>query len=364
MAALTCAGLASCMPSYDMELGRAVDRACPDLEAHAWYIPVGEKDNERLERWCVTVGPEVVRERPMAAHAPLQPGEDLTVLSWNVAAGGGDALEFLRREAGIRCAGRESELAPGAVPFVLLVQEAFRRSPEIPEAGDDRVIPRAVVEADRPGGRPDILEVAERCGLSLVYVAAARNGPSRPGETREDRGVAILSTLPLRDVQFMELPFEAARRVAVAAVIRNGSGASLRVVTVHLTSAAPPARTVVTGNGSRLRQSLGLIDALQLACDPDGAEFACDEGDMSTLLGGDLNTWSTSETSLIHLRDWFSDSPPPLAVPTRGEFPTDHILFRQGPGRAPRLLDATYERLGERYHSDHHGIRARLRFRG
>jgi endonuclease/exonuclease/phosphatase family metal-dependent hydrolase len=162
----------------------------------------------------------------------------------------------------------------------------------------------------------------------------------------------------------MELPFEGARRVAVAAAIRDESGGSVRVVNVHLTSAVPPARTVVTGNGSRLRQSLALIDALQLACEPGGAEPASVECDMSTLLGGDLNTWSDSETSLIHLREWFSDSPPPLAAPTRGAFPTDHILFRQGPGRAPRLLDDTYVRLADRYRSDHHGIRARLRFPG
>lgn len=350
------------MPSYRMTSEPRPDRTCPGSASHAWYFPMEASDNDRLEAWCVTVGSEVVRPLPSAAFPELGPGDEVTVLSWNVAAGGGDLLGFLRSEARIRCAGSGSLLEPGTDPFALLVQEAFRRSAEIPDAGDVRVIPRAVVEEDRPGGRPDILEVAERCGLSLVYVAAARNGPSRPGETREDRGVAILSTLPLRDVRFVELPFEAARRVAVAAAIRDESGASLRVVTVHLTSAVPPARTVVTGNGSRLRQSLGLVDALQLACDPDGAASACDEGGMSTLLGGDLNTWSTSETSLIHLRDWFPDSPPPLAATTRGAFPTDHILFRQGPGRAPRLLEATYERLGERYHSDHHGIRARLRF--
>jgi len=352
------------MPSYRMTSEPTPDRTCPGSASHAWYFPVEAADNDRLEAWCLTVGSEVVRPSPSAAFPELRPGDEMTVLSWNVAAGGGDLLGFLRDEAHIKCAGSESLLEPRAAPFALLVQEAFRRSPGIPDAGDDRVIPRAVVEEDRPGGRPDILEVAERCGLSLVYVAAARNGPARPGETREDRGVAIVSTLPLWDVRFMELPFEAARRVAVAAVIRDGSEASLRVVTAHLTSAVPPARTIVTGNGSRLRQSLGLVDALQAACEAGGAESACDDDARSTLLGADLNTWSSSETSLLRLREWFSDSPPLLATPTRGPFPTDHILFRQGPGRAPRLLEDTYVRVGERYHSDHHAIRARLRFPG
>jgi endonuclease/exonuclease/phosphatase family metal-dependent hydrolase len=344
--------------------GREVDRTCPDLESRVWYVPEGEGDNERLERWCVTVGPEVVRERPAARFPGLEAGGDLRVFSWNVAAGGGDLVGFLTREAGLSCDGRHSELSAGSSPFVLLVQEAFRRSPAIPETADDAVIQRAAAEEERSGERPDIVEVAGRCGLSLAYGAAGRNGPADSGEMREDRGVAILSTLPLREVFFVELPFEAARRVAVGATIGEPFDASVRVVSAHLTSAAPPVRTVMTGNGSRLRQSLALAEALQQLCDPadgDGDPASCD---LSVLLGGDLNTWSDHESSLLHLREWFTDSPPPLEEPTRGSFPTDHILFRQGPGSTPRLLDSTYVRLADRYHSDHHGLRVILRFPG
>ena len=362
LALIASAALLSCMPSHQMVPGGQVDRTCPDLENRAWYLPEGDGDNERLERWCVTVGPEVVRRRPTAAYPSLLPGADLTVLSWNVAAGGGDLVGFLDQETGLHCGGSESELTSDSGHFVLLVQEAFRRSAVIPETTDESFVPRAAAEETRSGGRPDIVEVAERCGLSLAYVAAVRNGPERPGEVPEDRGVAILSTLPLRDVWFVELPFEAARRVAVGGTVRDEAGRSLRVVSAHLTSAVPPVRTVTTGNGSRLRQSLALIDALRKSCDPaggDGAGHACD---VSTLLGGDLNTWSDHETSLLHLREWFPDSPPPLEEPTRGAFPTDHILFKQGPGSAVRLLDSTYMRLGDPHHSDHHPIRVGLRF--
>ncbi len=136
----------------------------------------------------------------------------------------------------------------------------------------------------------------------------------------------------------------------------------MRLVNVHLTSAPPPARMLVTGNGSRLRQGLAVADAVLQMEEPDleGADAA---GPVpSALLAGDFNTWSNSETTLLRLRDMFPDSPPPLDQPTRGAFPTDHILFRQGEGVAARILASSYTRTEERFHSDHHPIGVRLHF--
>lgn len=361
-AAIASLALAGCMPSYSMTHALAPGRTCPGSDGRTWYFPEGAADNVRLEDWCVTVGPPIVRLQPIGAFPDLEPGADLTTWSWNVAAGGGDMRRFLAEEAALQCAGPASVLGPGATHFALLVQEAFRQSADVPESADPGLIPRAAVEEMRPGDRPDIVDIAEECGLSVAYVAASRNGDAAAGGEREDRGVAILSTLPLSDPWFMELPYEAARRVAVGATVREGSGHGLRLVNVHLTSAPPPARLLATGNGSRLRQGLAVADALRQVEAAGSEPGAAGDFTPSTLLAGDFNTWSDSETTLLRLRDLFPDSPQPLDRPTRGAFPTDHVLFRQGDGDAATISTSSYARVEERFHSDHYPVRVRVRF--
>jgi endonuclease/exonuclease/phosphatase family metal-dependent hydrolase len=331
----------------------APGRSCPDVSEQAWYLPEAEEGQGRLNDWCRTVGPPVVSPEPTGTFGSLPSGDSLTVVSWNVDVGGGDVPAFLETELGLVCQRSSSRLAPGGLHIVLLVQEAFRRSNEIPETPPGATIPRAVAEDERPGDRLDAVDVAARCGLSLVYVAAARNGSEPNDGMREDKGVAILSTLPLEDVSFIELPYEAARRVAASATVRDESGRRLRLANLHLISAAGPSRVLTTGNGSRLRQGLAVADAL------DQAE-AGDEP-ISTLLAGDFNTWSDRETTLRRLREQFPDSPPTLKEGTHGAFPTDHILFRAGSGGVA-LLENSYARLNESYHSDHHPIQVRVRF--
>jgi endonuclease/exonuclease/phosphatase family metal-dependent hydrolase len=347
------AAFVACVPSHQVTRDLASGRSCPDVSEQAWYLPEAEGGQDRLNDWCRTVGPPVVSAEPTANFGGLASGGTLKVVSWNVDVGGGDVPAFLQTELGLTCEGSSSRLAPGAHQFVLLVQEAFRRSNEIPDTPPGATIPRAVAEGERPGERLDAVEVADRCGLSLVYVAAARNGSQPNDGKREDKGVAILSTLPLEDVFFIELPYEAARRVAASATVRDESGRGLRLANLHLISAAGPSRVLTTGNGSRLRQGLAVGDAL------DQAEAAGEP--ISTLLAGDFNTWSERETTLLRLREQFPDSPPPLEEGTHGPFPTDHILFRAGPGDVA-LLESSYLRLEESYHSDHHPILVRLRF--
>jgi endonuclease/exonuclease/phosphatase family metal-dependent hydrolase len=308
------------MPSHQVTPDLASGRSCPDVSEHAWYLPEAEGGQDRLNDWCRTVGPPVLSPEPTANFGDLASGDTLTVVSWNIDVGGGDVPAVLETELGLACDGRSSRLAPGADHFVLLVQEAFRRSNDIPETPPGATIPRAVAEGERPGERLDAVEVATRCGLSLVYVAAARNGREPNDGKREDKGVAILSTLPLENVFFIELPYEAARRVAASATVRDESGRS---------------------------------DAL------DQAEAAGDP--ISTLLAGDFNTWSDRETTLLRLRERFPDSPPPLEEGTHGAFPTDHILFRGGSGGVA-LLENSYARLSESYYSDHHPIQVRVHF--
>lgn len=353
LATLAAAPFVACMPSHRMTPDVAPGRSCPDVSEHAWYLPEAEGGQDRLDDWCRTVGPPVVSSEPTANFGGLASGDTLTVVSWNVDVGGGEVLAFLQAELGLTCEGSSSRLAPGADHFVVLVQEAFRRSNDIPETPPGATIPRTVAEGVRPGERLDAVEVAARCGLSLVYVAAARNGREPRDGLREDKGVAILSTLRLENVFFIELPYEAARRVAASATVRDESGRPLRLANLHLISAAGPSRVLTTGNGSRLRQGLAVADAL------DQAEAAGEP--ISTLLAGDFNTWSDRETTLLRLRERFPDSPPPLEEGTHGAFPTDHILFRAGAGGVA-LNDDSYARLSESYHSDHHPIQVRVHF--
>ncbi|NIP82602.1 MAG: hypothetical protein GWM90_26635, partial [Gemmatimonadetes bacterium] len=73
------------------------------------------------------------------------------------------------------------------------LQETHRRSDRIP--GYDPGLPggSAVTGGPPDGEREGVVEAAERLGLAVVYVPGMRNGE------HEDRGNAILSTLPLDD---------------------------------------------------------------------------------------------------------------------------------------------------------------------
>jgi hypothetical protein len=148
-------------------------------------------------------------------------------------AGAGDLLAFLEQEVGLRCESAASSLRPGAPHAVILIQEALRRSNEIPDVPRSRVTPPPVKEELRPTPRLDVVEVAERCGLSLFYAPAAHNDWRARDGRREDKGNAILATVPLSDPIVLEPPFEAAQRVIPFATMRSVGGDSLRVATVH-----------------------------------------------------------------------------------------------------------------------------------
>ncbi len=421
--------LSACVSSYAISPSPTAGRSCPQAtlqgggQEWSWYFPVPARDNRRLEEWCETVGPPVVDSIPRGGFGSLEPGDPLMIASWNVDAGAGDLPAFIRETLGLDCEAGPSGHA-GASHFIVLVQEALRRSNEIPDLQARWSIPPPVQENDRPGPRRDVVDVARACGLALAYVPAARNGPEPRNGLREDKGNAILSTLPLSDLIAIELPYEAARRVVVAATVRDAAGDSLRVASVHLLALPAPWRLLTTGNSSRLRESLATIEALNLVERERGAVRArghrapgpgpeaggrrsagetspasgpatesglasgptaesgpaaaptrsgagqalgttARAGGISTLLAGDLNTWSRRENSLRRLREHFPESPSPLDEATRGPFPTDHILFRAGRSAgtsAATLIPETHRRVDEAYGSDHHPILVRLRF--
>ncbi len=327
----------------------------------SWYGPASTGDRRSNEDRLRTVGPPVTTRIPAEAFDALRPGDSLAVFSWNMAVGGGDLLAFLREEAGIVCRGHASRSSSRYSHVVVLLQEAFRRSDDLPPLNDPALAARKSEHAPHPEGDPDVVDTAVRCGLALVYVASGRNGADAPGELRHDKGNAILATLPLSDFVAVEHPFETERKVSLAATIPGPGETRLRVVTAHVEVTSTFHRVILTGNQTRVGQVAGLIDVLDRIA---GAE----ERRTAVLVGGDFNTWSGGESALKLLRRSFPHSPPWDGQTTRGPFPTDHIFFRAGSDAdstgqiSVQLIPGSYRRIQNRYSSDHHGRFVWMRF--
>jgi endonuclease/exonuclease/phosphatase family metal-dependent hydrolase len=357
-----------------------VARTCPSLYSHdavSWYTPADGGEAPELDRWCSGAGPVVIDSIPERGFGSVPAGDSLAVVVWNTAAGSGDLLGLIADVLGYDCDG---EAAPAGSPhFVLFLQEAYRRSAAVPPTPEDAIVPPTVAERERSTPRLDVVQVARRCGLALAYVPSTRNGPEEHEGEREDKGNAILSTLPLSDFIAIEVPLVAQRRVSVGATLHEPAGDSLRIVSVHINTIPGPWRTLWTGATSRLRQALSIADALRQVeiqrADPEEREALaacypyCDGTErphylISTLAGGDLNTASGGETALLHLWERFPDSPPFHGEVTSYGFPTDHVLFRRGPTAGStrhRIAEGSYRRLDSKYSSDHYPLVAWLK---
>jgi hypothetical protein len=258
--------------------------------------------------------------------------------------GGGDLLRLLRDELAVRCDGTPAGAA-GAPPFALLLQEVWRYAPGLPVVEPSRIVPFSIDPGRQEGEDPDIVTAADRCGLSLVYVPSGRNGPDSGPRPSEDKGNAIVSNLILSEPVAFDLPLEGGRKVAVGATVTATDGTTLRVVSVHLDVASTLVRTVLSGNGTRVRQAMGLVDALTRT--PDTGL-----GVDATVVGADMNTWAGNEAALQRMFMAFPQSPPWDGLPTRAGVPADHIFFEAESGA--RLAPSSYARIEDRYGSDHH----------
>ena len=376
-----------CTVSYTMK-PEVPGRACPAegvasggvSSRVSWYGPARSGDEEALGRWCAAVGPLVIDSVPAEEFGAVVWADSLAVVTWNIAVGGADLLGFIERELYLACG--DGIPVPGErfAHFALLLQEANRRSDRIPRVPAQSSIPRRIVPDPHPGRQVDVVEAARECGLSIVYVPSMRNGYQETGSGREDRGNAILSTLPLSDFIAIELPFEAQRKVAVGATVHMPNADSLRVISVHLDVSATLYRTFVTGmNSPRVRQGFGLVEALWLversrsdieADATPGCEQAAMCGpsasagySIASVAGGDFNTWSSTESMLLHLRDYFPQTPPWHGEPTRESFPTDFLFFRRSVEDRLSFIEGSYRRIEDSYYSDHHPVIGWLRVR-
>jgi endonuclease/exonuclease/phosphatase family metal-dependent hydrolase len=314
----------------------------------AWVAPRDRASEWQLARWCATVG--AVLFAPHPAVDPTGAIDQLAIVSWNVHEGHGDVDALI---ADLR-AGRFT----GGVPvqqFVLLLQEVARRDRSVPARvapGDP--IPHAIVAPERAGGRgaPRFVDA----GFAVLYAPSMRNGASVAGGG-EDRGNAIVSTLPLSGVRLIELPLERQRRVAIAATAqgrtRTGAEWRLDLVDVHLDTAL--AWLHRGPFAARRRQASALLAAL------DG--FAADgSGRGATVVAGDLNTWMGDDEPAVRLlRDAFPGTPAAERAPTwRGPLglhaTLDHVFVRGAIAASPVV------RLPGQFGSDHFPLLTIVRF--
>lgn len=349
---------AACALPHEMEPVVPATSGCPgtipaDANQLHWYRTADDRDRELTSEWCSTVGDPVVRLEPAGSSVAWARGAALQVISWNMWIGGGDLYRMLSDQLGVDCTAGPMG-ASRAAPFVVLLQEVWRYSEDLPQVDGSRIIPWTINPGRTEGEDPDIAEAARRCGLALVYVPSARNGPDTGSRPNEDKGNAILSNVSLGTPLAIDLPVEGGRKVAVAATVQAPGGQGVRVVSAHLDVASTLVRTVLSGNQTRVRQAMGLVGGLARA-EQDGYRAA------ATIVGADMNTWAGNEAALKRMRDAFPQSPAWDGLGTRGSFPADHIFFRS---RDATAFDVEgYVRVADTYSSDHHARRLTLRAR-
>ncbi len=210
-----------------------------------------KKSDDRMVAWCRSVGTVVLTTANAMQIDVAESG--LTVLTWNKHEDFGDLEGVLRSYAG--------------TPFIALVQEVARASPTVPQdfpatfRVPKRIGPHQTIHRD-------IVTIARDFNLSFVYLPSMPNGFG----SGEDRGNAILSTLPISNVVGIELPLGSQRRVAIMATltaIKDGLPWRLRVINLHLDNRA-----------HRWSQASAVIDFLSRQ----------NLLDLPIIVGGDLNT--------------------------------------------------------------------------
>jgi endonuclease/exonuclease/phosphatase family metal-dependent hydrolase len=292
----------------------------------------------KLAQWRETVGPALVIAPAVEPSSSNSDGR-LIVVNWNMHVGNGN-IEALIDEL----SSRETSKGFGHPQFVFLLQESFRRGTEVPGPGSSSV-PRRI---SPPASGMDIGEVARRLGWWMYYAPSMRNG-GQVGENAEDRGNAILSSLPLEAVEAVELPFVVQRRVALIATVTDArKKPKLRVAVAHLDTRAPLTKGWIFGGpAGRNRQAEGIVTALQKFDD-----------ELPLVVGGDLNTHLGSGEAAVDTVSRIAERADcgGEATHTSG-FVLDHLFARiPQAGKSPAC-----SRIDNTFGSDHYPLVLPLR---
>jgi endonuclease/exonuclease/phosphatase family metal-dependent hydrolase len=328
--ALAAAGLAAHLHPAGYG-GQAEVRSAQPAGGSVRWLRVGA-DNEvtALNRWNAGVGPPLVVAQP----ALSAPAEVPVVVSWNTHVGAGDVDTLVGDLRSGKLTGKP------VTSFLLLLQEVYRSGKDVPSKEAARAAWAKLIKPSRLAGtREDIVAIAQRLKLSAFYVPSMRNGA--PLITDEDRGNAILSTLPLSELTAIELPLESQRRVALQATVTltpaGRAAVPLRVVCTHFTNMVLHHLFVLSESG-RLRQARALRRVLP--------------ADGPLIVGGDFNSWFGYRDAAF--KELAAVAPPAATDDRRATFGPmrlDHVLLR-----LPEGWRASVRRLDSRYGSDHYPL--------
>jgi len=307
-------------------------RLFPSPANIAWLSPLHPPDAKAIARWRAAVGSPLISEH--TAAGVTQPIDAVTIVSWNVALDGGNVVQLVR----------DLQTRAPRRPVVLLLQETFRSGDEVPDAAAGAAFANHLGRSDP---RREVDDVARALGFAVYYVPSMRNGG--PGQHREDRGNAVLSSIPLHDLAAIELPFEHQRRVAVAATISGvtsrGDSWALRVASVHLDNLVGARYGWIATEYGRARQARGLREALA--------------GEKPLVLAGDFNTWfGFSDQTYIETARAFPQTRVQDGRRTfRGLLRLDHVFYRLAPRWA-----ADVRRADSAFGSDHYPLITTITF--
>ena len=187
-------------------------RVVPDRERGVtWVAPGDARDAERLSNGAGRSA--LCSSNRRQRHRSRRPST-----AWLSSPGTSTWAEATSR---MSSRGYDAENLRKAAPyqhFVLLLQEAHREGSDVP----------ADVPARLAGAALNRRASTEQCAArhpqpspavsGFMFSTRPRCATARP-PCPEDRGTAILSTLPLANLQVIELPFERQRRVALAATV-------------------------------------------------------------------------------------------------------------------------------------------------
>jgi endonuclease/exonuclease/phosphatase family metal-dependent hydrolase len=269
----------------------------------------------------------------------------VAIVTWNTHVGGGDLDALMGRL-------HRGDFTDGE-PFdeiVLMLQEMYRHGDEVPRhLTPHAAVAGRILTGSHAGHRYNAPRFARDHGLAVLYVPSMRNGFAA-GDP-EDRGNAILATLPLEAATVIELPIEHQRRAVAVATVSGltslGEAWRLKLADVHLDTALALTRGGPVA--ARRRQADALISELSGGTD-------------ATIVAGDFNTWlGNREPAIAALQHAFPGVPPRDHGATwSGPFglraTLDHVFARG------RMRSIRVQRLPSRFGSDHYPLLAVVRF--
>ena len=298
-----------------------------------------------LAFWHGNIGQPVALDLAPQATTPVR---ELTVLSWNVAIGRAYLDELFGR---LRSAAFGSIGLDPSQPLILLIQEAFRADPSVPE----NIVHNRFHGGHVPlGTRRDIVDFAAEHNLSLRYAPSMRNG-----RHRSDRGNAVLSTVAMSGARAFVLPYIRQRRVVVKAELQGLE--KITFVSAHLdTGGKLPGRPMTKFGAGRAAQSAEMIRRLSDL----GSEHSYVIGaDLNTPLGARDPAFRVFTRAGLLRADGSTMMTHTFHGPVR--LLLDHVLYHSANSRL-RSVEVTRldEHEGDRgravFGSDHHPLLARI----